>query len=44
MFSIHSDNFTSIQVHIFEIINLFTAEFEEPKIGIWSKVLIKYNT
>ena len=26
-------------VHIFDIISLFAAELEEPKIGLWSKGL-----
>ena len=26
-------------LHIFDIISLFAAEFEDPKIGIWSKGL-----
>ena len=29
----------SLSVHIFEIISFFTAEFEEPKIGISGKGL-----
>ena len=28
-------------VHIFDIISLFAAEFQEPKIGIWVKGLKK---
>ena len=35
----YSDNFTPF-VHIFDIIFLFDAKLEEPKIGIWDKWLI----
>ena len=38
MFSTQSDNCTPI-VHIFDIIFLFAAELEEPKIGISGKGL-----
>ena len=38
MFSTQSDNCSPI-VHIFDIIFLFTAELEEPQIGIWGKSL-----
>ena len=38
MFSTQSDNCT-VSVHIFNIILLFAAELEEPKIGIWGKGL-----
>ena len=38
MFSAQSDNFTTF-VHIFDIISLFAAELEEPKIGISGKKL-----
>ena len=31
----------SLFVHIFGIIPLFAAEFEEPKIGMWGKGLRK---
>ena len=40
MFSTLSDNFIPILspfVHVFDIISLFDAELEEPKIGIWGK-------
>ena len=30
-------------VHIFDIISLFAAELEEPKIGIWGKALSENN-
>ena len=40
MFSTQSDNCIPI-VHIFDLISLFAAEFEEPKIGISGKGLIK---
>ena len=39
MFSTQSDNCTPF-VHIFDIIFLFAAELEEPKIGIWGKWLM----
>ena len=39
MFSTQSDNCTPF-VHIFDIIFLFAAEMEEPKIAIWGKGLI----
>ena len=39
MFSTQSDNCTPF-VHIFDIISLFAAELEKPKIGILSKGLI----
>ena len=39
MFSTHSDNCTPF-VHIFDIIFLFAAELEEPKIGILGKGLM----
>ena len=38
MFSPHSDDCTPF-VHIFDIILLFAAELEEPKIDIWGKGL-----
>ena len=38
MFSTQSDNCSPF-VHIFHIISLFAAEFEEPKIGISGKGL-----
>ena len=38
MFSLQSDNCTSF-AHIFDIIFLFAAELEEPKIGISGKAL-----
>ena len=31
-------------VHIFDIISLFAAELEEPKIGMWGKGLTFYHT
>ena len=31
-------------VHIFDVISLFAAELEDPKIGIWGKGLILWNT
>ena len=40
MFSTQSDNYSQF-VHIFDIIFLFAAELEEPKIGIRSKGLSK---
>ena len=39
MFSTQSGNCIPIG-HIFDIISLFAAELEEPKIGIWGKELI----
>ena len=39
MFSTQSDHCTQF-VHIFDIIFLFAAELEEPKIGIWGERLI----
>ena len=41
MFSYQPDKCTQI-VHIFDIIFLFAAPLEEPKIGIWGKGL-KYK-
>ena len=38
MFSTQSDNCIPISPY-FDIISLFAAEFEEPKIGIWGKGL-----
>ena len=38
MFSTQLDNCTPF-VHIFDIMFLFAAELEEPKISIWGKVL-----
>ena len=38
MFSTQSDDCTPL-IHIFDIISLFAAELEEPKIGIWGKGL-----
>ena len=38
MFSTQSDNCIPF-VHIFDIIFLFAAELEEPKIGIWDNGL-----
>ena len=38
MFSTQSENHTQF-VHIFDIISLFAAELEEPKIGMWGKGL-----
>ena len=43
MFSTQSDNCTSF-VHILDIIFLFAAELEEPKIGIWGKGLTCLDT
>ena len=39
MFSTQSDNYIPIYVNIFDIISLFAAELEEPKIGISGKRL-----
>ena len=36
MFSTQSDNCTPSD-DIFDIISLFAAELEEPKIGVWGK-------
>ena len=38
MFSTQSDNCTTF-VHNFDILSLFAAELEEPKIGIWGEEL-----
>ena len=43
MFSTQSDNCTSF-VHNFDIIYLFAAELEEPKIGIEGKGLTHSHT
>ena len=43
MFSFQSDNCTPF-VNIFDIIFLFAAELEEPKIGIWGIGLTLYHT
>ena len=42
MFSTQSDN-SSEFVYIFDIISLFAAEFEEPKIGVSGKGLKKVS-
>ena len=40
MFSTRSDNYVPI-VHVFDIISLFAAALEEPKIGICGKGLMR---
>ena len=45
MFSTQSENRIPPFVNIFDIISLFAAEMEKPKIGMWGKGLKKvYNT
>ena len=41
MFYTQSDNLSPF-VHIFDIISVFAAELEEPKIGIWGKGCCKF--
>ena len=44
MFSIQSENCILIFFIIFDIISLFAAELEEPKIGMWGKGLKHLQT
>ena len=43
MFSSQSENCRSLFVEIYDIISLFAAELEEPKIGMWGEGLTIFS-